>query len=141
VSETPKQHSQSDPPLDSTLTPSTEEKKNLSVFHSPEPWSLYPWAEGLATPCICFEVRSGWEIVVYVTYDDDEGVRPIELHDAALIVAAPRLLRTFRELYSGFLFLAGNAAFEAGSSGAEEIRRLKVETGTVLEDLQKAGVF
>lgn len=143
MSGTPEPGSQPDPPPASTVA---EEKKPVPTLHSPAPWSLFP--SGVCDSCggeypdHCFQVRDrNNNIVAYIAYDEATGITALELADAALILASPRLLAKLCKLYDGFVFLAGHVPFEPGSIGADEIDRVKLSTWALLEELRKAGVL
>ena len=109
---------------------------NLSLAnHSPEPWYLFSGQ----TPGIVFEVRSvdcefEGEIVALIPCDD-APIPIIDFANAALIAAAPRLLRTFRQLFATF-FLVPMEFREV----PEQVEAVKAAS-ELLHDLQRAGVF
>ena len=134
MQETPESNTQSDSPPSSeshTLRPAA----NLSLAnHSPEPWYLFSGQ----TPGIVFEVRSvdcefEREIVALIPCDD-APIPIIYFANARLIAAAPRLLRTFRQLFATFL-----VPMEFRDT-PEQVEAVKASS-ELLHDLQKAGVF
>jgi hypothetical protein len=147
--EMPAQHPQSDAPQASTIAQSPKEtirfgelgaaraelemrlKESRSTGHSPEPWSLH----SAQIPIALFEVHAGEEIVALILSDEDKPIRPRELADAALITAAPRLLRVLRQLFDCMLIPLDSKVPIAG-----QVEAIKTSS-ELLADLQKAGVF
>lgn len=142
MSGTPEPNSQPDPPPASTVA---EENKNVpTTHHSSAPWSLYPARE--ESPCqttgACFEVRAhNGTAVAYIAYDEEIGITPLELADAALIVNSPALLLALDGLYRQFLFLFGHVSFEANSPAWKQASDVGLSVSELLTHLRKAGVF
>jgi len=131
--EMPAQHPQSDAPQASTIAQSPKETIRFGedTGHSPEPWSLH----SAQIPIALFEVHAGEEIIALILSDEDKPIRPRILADAALITAAPRLLRVLRQLFNCMLIPLDSKVPIAG-----QVEAIKACT-ELLADLQKAGVF
>ena len=133
MQETPESNTQSDsPPNSGSHTP--RPAANLSpANHSPEPWAIYSGQ----TPGMLFEIRACWPDlpdIIIALIPCEEEVCPRDLADATLIAAAPRLLRTFRQLFATFLV---PVEFR---DVPEQVEAVKASS-ELLHDLQKAGVF
>lgn len=143
MSETPKQHPQSDPPPASTIAPQAEEKKSFPVKHTPEPWYLrslslnFPFA--ITTdpePDLSFTGVREFHTIALITREC--RVKPIDttpeevLANAELLVRAPRLLRILRQI---------SDCYTTAQPGSTPWKDAWNDADEMLRDLQKAGVF
>lgn len=98
------------------------------INHSPEPWALF----GAGEYGVLFEVRSVGKdkrrIIGFVCGNEDAPVDPEDLANAALIIAAPRLLRSLRRCL-------------AATADSDEIHQATKEADELFVDLRKAGVI
>lgn len=118
-----------------SATPAVESQS--IVNHSPEPWALHSGGTSYAL----FEVRSGAEIVALVICEEDVPIRVRDLADAALIVAAPRMLRALRECAKYFRVPLAANEIASVSSGDLKLIAPACDVDALLADLKKQGVF
>lgn len=81
---------------------------------------------------ICFEIATAHRTIAYVVYDENSGITALELSDAALIQAAPRLLSVLRSL---------SLTYTTIQVGTPQWVRAWEEADELLGDLKKAGVL
>lgn len=117
------------PPPVTPVTPVT----TVTTHHSPAPWHLHPHVHELDQFPTCFEVRGIDEgMIAVLVYNEADGITALELADAALITAAPRLLAVLRNLSDSYTrHKPGSIEWICAWDTADEL----------LRDLKKAGVL
>lgn len=131
MSETPNASSP-DTPLASSVAEEKKQSSLIVTYHSLEPWVLFPPTQ-IDVPGYCFEVRdANGTIVLYVAYNEELGITKLELADAALVLAAPRLLRVLRQI---------SDCYTTAQPGYTPWADAWKEADALLTDLKKAGVL